>query len=118
MGKNKVKAKFGFCDYCEQEIENPGRKSLDEMEKTIVAVVFVSTIGVGILVSIVLIIMLRKILLIIILNQGFNLFWVVIITSSQKIQLTITRKMEYFYITVRIIMKSLKTACFIMIEMV
>ena len=56
MGKNKVKVKFGFCDYCEQEIENPTQKPLDEMEKTILAVVFLSTIGVGVLVSIVLII--------------------------------------------------------------
>jgi hypothetical protein len=57
--KKKVKVKFNYCDYCEREIDNPGRKPLDEMEKTIIAIVFVSTIGVGILVSVILIAMLN-----------------------------------------------------------
>ncbi len=56
---SKVKVKFGFCDYCQVEIENPTRKSLDEMQKTILAIVLISTIGVAILVSLILIIMLN-----------------------------------------------------------
>ena len=61
MGKKAVKVLFGYCSYCEKEIENPVKKSLDEMEKTILAVVFISTIGVGILVSLILIILLHPI---------------------------------------------------------
>jgi len=53
------KIRFYYCDYCDKEIEHPIRKSLDEMEKTILAIVFLSTIGVGILVSLILIIMLN-----------------------------------------------------------
>ncbi len=56
---SKVKVKFGYCDYCQKEIEEPSRKPLDEMQKTIVAIVFISTIGVAILISLVLIISLN-----------------------------------------------------------
>ena len=44
MGKEKTKVKFSYCDYCEKEIDNPTRKPLDEMEKTIITIVFISTI--------------------------------------------------------------------------
>ena len=39
MSPKNVKVKFGYCDYCEKEIEKPAKRPLDELQKTIVAII-------------------------------------------------------------------------------
>ncbi len=62
MGKLKVR--FGYCDYCEKEIKKPAKKELDEMEKTIFAIVIISTLGVAMIISGIMIIILNPLAII------------------------------------------------------
>jgi len=56
----KVKVKFAYCDYCKIEIEKPAKKPLDELQKTLVVVVCLSTLGVSGLITVILIAMLNS----------------------------------------------------------
>jgi len=51
MPAKNVKVKFGYCDYCEKEIEKPAKKPLDELQKTLIAIIFISTLGVAIIIT-------------------------------------------------------------------
>ena len=59
MPSKSVKVKFGYCDYCEKEIEKPVKKKLDELQKTLIAIIFISTLGVAIIITGVMIISLN-----------------------------------------------------------
>ena len=43
----KIKIKYAYCDYCKREIPNPIRRPLDELEKTIVVISIIATLGFG-----------------------------------------------------------------------
>ena len=51
MPAKNVKVKFGYCDYCEKEIEKPGKRPLDELQKTLIAIIFISTLGVAVIIT-------------------------------------------------------------------
>ena len=42
------KIKFSYCNVCEKEVE-PSKKSLDSMQKTVWAIIFVCTLGFGVI---------------------------------------------------------------------
>ena len=51
MPAKNVKVKFGYCDYCEKEIEKPVKRPLDELQKTLVVIVLISTLGVAVIIT-------------------------------------------------------------------
>lgn len=44
-----VKIKYAFCKYCDKEVNNPAKKPLDSMQKTIWVIICISTLGFGII---------------------------------------------------------------------
>ncbi|MHA1273781.1 MAG: zinc ribbon domain-containing protein [Promethearchaeota archaeon] len=45
----KKKIIFTYCDYCKKEIENPRKRPLDSLEKTIWTIVIISTLGIALI---------------------------------------------------------------------
>ena len=44
---SKVKVKYAFCAHCRKEIENPTKRPMDSMEKTVWVIIIIASLGIG-----------------------------------------------------------------------